>query len=85
MENFRRTAAHRAVKLLGRDTILEMLPPQRGHFNMALTRMVNRHKGSDTITEREIFGAYNMVMDHACPIALVMAYGQVAKPVAESE
>ena len=60
-------ASKKAVRVLGQEIIDRMSAPQINLFNKSLDRIVRRHGTSDTITDLEIVGAYEMIVEHVYP------------------
>ncbi len=58
--------SHRAVQVLGRETIDRMSDPQVG-LNNELNYLVERHQSADKVTDAEIEVAYEMIVQHALP------------------
>ena len=61
------TISHRAVRVLGTQTIDRMSDPQVGLLNKELKYLVDRHQSADKVTDAEIEGAYEMIVQHALP------------------
>ena len=59
--------SHRAVQVLGRETRDRMSDPQVGLLNNELNYLVERHQSADKVTDAEIEGAYEMIVQHALP------------------
>ena len=59
--------SHRAVRVLGTQTIDRMSDPQVGLLNKELKYLVDSHQSADKVTDAEIEGAYEMIVQHALP------------------
>lgn len=59
--------SEKAVRVIGPDIILAMSTAQRGILNLALTRIVERTGSAAKITDAEIEGQYEMIVEHALP------------------
>jgi hypothetical protein len=59
--------SNQAAKVIGAETILAMSPPQRGLLNQALDRLIARRGFAATITDEEIIGQYELIVDYALP------------------
>jgi hypothetical protein len=59
--------SHQAVRVIGRDVILAMSTAQRGLLNCALTRIIERTGSASKITDAEIEGQYEMIVEHVLP------------------
>lgn len=59
--------SHRAVRVLGRETVNRMSDPQVGLLNKELNYLVEKRQSADKVTDAEIEGAYEMIVKHALP------------------
>ena len=60
--------SHKAVKVLGNQTINQMSDPQVNLLDRALGRLLERHQGNvDSVTPAEIEGQYEQIMYHVLP------------------
>lgn len=57
----------KAVKVLGRQTVLQMSDAQQGLLNKALDRMLERAGSVDKVTPAEIEGQYEQIVTHVLP------------------
>lgn len=57
----------RAVKVIGAETIIAMSSPQRGLLNQALERLIIRYGNAEGISDVEIIGQYELIIDYALP------------------
>ena len=57
----------KAVKVLGRQTVLQMSDAQQGLLNKALDRMLERAGTVDKITDAQIEGQYEQIVMHVLP------------------
>lgn len=57
----------KAVRVIGADTILSMSTAQRGLLNRALTRIVEKRGSASNVTEAEIEGQYDQIVEHVLP------------------
>lgn len=59
--------SYRAVKVISAKTIHSMSPPQRGLLNIALERLIAKRGSAESISEDEILGQYEQIVDYALP------------------
>ena len=60
--------SHKAVKVLGRDTVLKMSKPQQNLLNRALGRLLKEHNGDiASVTPAEIEGQYEQIVNYVLP------------------
>lgn len=57
----------KAVRVIGSEIILAMSAAQRRLLNRALTKIVERTGSASKITDEEIEGQYEMIVEHARP------------------
>ena len=57
----------KAVKVIGRNQIDAMSNAQINLLNGSLDRILRRHGTVDTITDLELIGAYEMIVEHVLP------------------
>ena len=57
----------KAVKVIGVETIIAMLSPQRGLLNNALERLIAKRGFAESVTEDEILGQYEQIVDYVLP------------------
>lgn len=57
----------KAVKVIGVETILSMSSPQRGLLNAALDRLLTKRGSAESVTDDEIVGQYEQIVDYALP------------------
>jgi hypothetical protein len=62
-----RKISDKAVKVIGVEAILAMSPPQRGLLNNALDRLVVKRGSAENVTDDEILGQYEQIVDYALP------------------
>lgn len=59
--------SEKAVKVIGAKAIRSMSPPQRGLLNNALDRLIAKRGSAESVTEVEILGQYEQIVDYALP------------------
>lgn len=57
----------KAVKVIGVETIIAMSSPQRGLLNNALERLIAKRGSAESISEDEILGQYEQIVDFVLP------------------
>ena len=58
----------RILKALGQKRLQELSPRQEHHLDVSLTRLLDK-KPLDQITDAEILGSYEVIVDHVSPLA----------------
>jgi len=59
--------SEKGVKVIGADEILAMSSPQRGLLNIALERLIAKRGSAEGVSEEEILGQYEQIVDYALP------------------
>ena len=59
--------SEKAVKVIGAKAIRSMSPSQRGLLNNALERLIVKRGSAESVTEDEILGQYEQIVDHVLP------------------
>ena len=60
--------SHKAVKVLGREVILQMSKPQLSLLDKALGRVLESHNGNaESVTPAEIEGQWEQIMHYVLP------------------
>ena len=59
--------SEKAVKVIGRNQIDAMSNAQINLLNGSLDRILRSHGTVDTITDLELIGAYEMIVEHVLP------------------
>ena len=59
--------SEKAVKVIGAKAICSMSPPQRGLLNNALERLIAKRGTAEGVSEDEILGQYEQIVDHVLP------------------
>jgi hypothetical protein len=63
--------SHKAVHVIGRERILALSNTQTNLLNASLDRIINRRGSVEAVTEMELIGAYELIVDHVFPDAFV--------------
>jgi hypothetical protein len=59
--------SEKAVKVIGAEVIRSMSPPQRGLLNNALERLIAKRGSAEGVSENEILGQYEQIVNHVLP------------------
>jgi hypothetical protein len=59
--------SEKAVKVIGAKAICSMSPPRRGLLNNALDWLIVKRGSAESVTEDEILGQYEQIVDHVLP------------------
>lgn len=59
--------SEKAVKVICAKTIHSMSPPQRGLLNNVLERLIAKRGSAESISEDEILGQYEQIVDFVLP------------------
>ena len=59
--------SEKAVKVIGAKVICSMSPPQRGLLNNALERLIAKRGSAECVSDDEILGQYERIVDYALP------------------
>jgi hypothetical protein len=59
--------SHKAVRVLGADTIFKMSRPQQNLLDRALGRILQRRLTAEAVTPDEIIGQYEQIVFYVLP------------------
>jgi len=59
--------SEKAVKVIGAKVIRLMSSPQRGLLNIALERLIAKRGSAESVSEYEILGQYEQIVDFVLP------------------
>ena len=63
--------SHKAVRVIGKDRIDILSPAQINLLNSSLVRIIARRGSTEAVTEMELIGAYEMIVDQVFNAAFV--------------
>ena len=63
--------SNKAVSVIGQDRIDVLSRAQTNLLNVSLDRIIKRRGSVEAVTDMELIGAYEMIVDHVCPTAFV--------------
>ena len=62
--------SNKAVSVIGQDRIDVLSRAQTNLLNVSLDRIIKRRGSVEAVTDMELIGAYEMIVDHVFPVAL---------------
>jgi hypothetical protein len=63
--------SHKAVHVIGRERILALSNTQTNLLDASLGRILRSRGSVEAVTDMELIGAYEMIVDHVFPSAFV--------------
>ena len=63
--------SNKAVSVIGQDRIDVLSRAQTNLLNVSLDRIIKRRGSVEAVTDMELIGAYEMIVDHVFPTAFV--------------
>ena len=63
--------SQKAVRVIGKDRIDGLSPVQTRLLNSSLDRIIAKRGSVEAVTEMELIGAYEMIVDHVFPEGFV--------------